>query len=344
MRRRITHLLAALGLGATLVFAPLAAQAEEPPRLGSSYVYDGAGVLSDAEEQAADDRLDALADETGLDLWVVYVADFDSPSDSAGWANATADLNGLGNDQYLLAIATEGRRLYLAKPKVGSISEAKLVAIEDAASTALADDDWAGAVDLAADEMAKQVKPNYTIWFVLGGIVVVAVIVVIAVSAAKRAKKRRIEQESRAALAAEVETFRTQATGLLLEMDDSLRTAEQEMGFATAQFGSDAAPSAEPILHPAAATRRLDPRDARGAARDVLRDHPAARDRRRRSRREGRGVRATPRDREERASGPRPAQFPSRRGRRRSGTHHGRDRPPAPDVCGARARRRRRQR
>jgi predicted nucleic acid-binding Zn-ribbon protein len=233
-------LLAALGLGATLVFAPLAAQAEEPPRLGSSYVYDGAGVLSDAEEQAADDRLDALADETGLDLWVVYVADFDSPSDSAGWANATADLNGLGNDQYLLAIATEGRRLYLAKPKVGSISEAKLVAIEDAASTALADDDWAGAVDLAADEMAKQVKPNYTIWFVLGGIVVVAVIVVIAVSAAKRAKKRRIEQESRAALAAEVETFRTQATGLLLEMDDSLRTAEQEMGFATAQFGSDA--------------------------------------------------------------------------------------------------------
>ncbi|GGF46909.1 UPF0603 protein [Microbacterium sorbitolivorans] len=240
MRRRITHLLAALGLGSVLALAPLAAHAEEPPRLGDSYVYDGADVLSDAEEQAADARLDALKDETGLDLWVVYVSNFESPSASGDWANATADLNGLGNDQYLLAISTEGRQLYLAKPLNGGLAESKLVAIEDAAGTALGDNDWAGAVDLAADEMAQQVKPSYTIWYVLGGVVVVAAIVIVAVSAAKKAKRRRGEQEARETLAAEVEKFRTQATGLLLEMDDSLRTAEQEMGFATAQFGSEA--------------------------------------------------------------------------------------------------------
>ena len=238
--RRITHLLAALGLGSMLALAPLAAQAEEPLRLGSSQVYDGSDVLSDAEERAADERLGALSEETGLDLWVVYVDYFDSPSSSADWANATADLNGLGNDQYLLAIATEGRQLYLAKPAVGSISEQKLVAIEDAAATALGDNDWAGAVDLAADEMAKQVKPNYTAWYVFGGIVVVAIIVIVAVSAAKKAKKRRAAQEAREKLAAEVETYRTEANGLLLEMDDSLRNAEQEMGFATAQFGDEA--------------------------------------------------------------------------------------------------------
>ncbi|GGO62550.1 UPF0603 protein [Microbacterium nanhaiense] len=240
MRRRMTRLLAALGLGGMMVLAPLAAQAEQPPRLGDSQIFDGADVLSDAEEQAADARLDALADETGLELWVVYVETFDSPADSADWANATADLNGLGNDQYLLAVATEGRQLYLAKPAVGGLAEGKLLAIEEAAGDALGDNDWAGAVDRAADEMTRQSQPNYTVWYVVGAIVVVGAIIAIAVTAAKKAKKRRTEQEARERLEAEVETYRTQATSLLLEMDDSLRTAEQEMGFATAQFGAEA--------------------------------------------------------------------------------------------------------
>ena len=240
MRRRLTHLLAALGLGSMLALVPLAAQAEEPPSLGSSQVYDGADVLSDAEEQAADERLRALADETGLDLWVVFVANFDSPSDAEGWADSTADLAGLGSKQYLLAIATEGRQLYLSEPPEGALAENKLIAIEEAAGDAMRDDDWAGAVDAAAEEMARQAAPNYTVWYVIGGLVVVIAVIVIAVSAAKKAKARRAAQEAREALAADVEKYRAQANGLLLEMDDSLRTAEQEMGFATAQFGNEA--------------------------------------------------------------------------------------------------------
>ena len=138
MRRRMTRLLAALGLGGMMVLAPLAAQAEQPPRLGDSQIFDGADVLSDAEEQAADARLDALADETGLELWVVYVETFDSPADSADWANATADLNGLGNDQYLLAVATEGRQLYLAKPAVGTSGKQPAMATFEATRPAVA--------------------------------------------------------------------------------------------------------------------------------------------------------------------------------------------------------------
>ena len=107
-----------------------AAAATAPVTLGDGYVLDDAGVLSSSDEAAAQDRLEQLKTETGLDLWVVYVDQFTDPSSAADWANQTAEDNGLGVTQYLLAVATEGRQYYLSGDSSGPISGEQLDAIE----------------------------------------------------------------------------------------------------------------------------------------------------------------------------------------------------------------------
>ncbi|WP_156759820.1 TPM domain-containing protein [Microbacterium karelineae] len=254
MRLRRTHAATALGIGAALALAPLVAIAAEPPQLGGEYVLDAAGALSAAEEADANKRLAGLETDGDIEMWVVYVDEFTSPADSAEWANATADLNGLGTDQYLLAIATETRQLFLSTPVEGGIGDSDAIAVEEAAADALRDDDWAGAVDAAADELEAQSAPNHTIWWVLGAIVVLALIVVAALALVRGARRRRAQRDAEEKLRAEVDEFRTRASGLLVEMDDSLRTAEQELGFAVAQFGPGAVADYEKALADARAS------------------------------------------------------------------------------------------
>jgi len=240
MRSTLVRILAALGATAALALAPGAALAADPPSLGGGYVHDGSDVLSPADEEAANARLGQLADDSALELWIVYVDEFENPSGSFDWAAATADANGLGSDQYLLAIATDARQLALVGPVEGSLSDAELGSVEQAVGAVLNGDDWAAAPEAAADELEAQAAPNTTGWWVVGIIVAIAIVIVAWLAISRAAKKRRVEREAQQELEAEVDDFAARATALLVEMDDSLRTAEQEMGFAVAQFGTDA--------------------------------------------------------------------------------------------------------
>ena len=146
--RRLPALAAALliGLGTALPASP--ATAVDPVDLDSDQVLDDAGVLSDAQEDEINARLDALADDAGVGLWVVYVTDF-GESSAEDWANATAERGGLGPNQYLLAVATEARSFYLSADSSGPISETRIAAIEqENVYPALAEDDWQGAPEL----------------------------------------------------------------------------------------------------------------------------------------------------------------------------------------------------
>ncbi|MGO1798593.1 MAG: TPM domain-containing protein, partial [Microbacterium gubbeenense] len=206
MRSTLVRILAVLGLGAALALAPGAALAADPPSLGGGHVHDGSEVLSPAEEEDANARLGQLAADGDLELWVVYVDEFTNPSDAREWAGATADANGLGSDQYLLAIATEARQLAIVGPVEGSLSDAKLGSVEEAVGTALGGDDWAGAAGAAAaDELESQAAPNYTGWWVAGIAVVIAIIVIVWLAVSRAAKKRRLEREAREKLEAEVD-------------------------------------------------------------------------------------------------------------------------------------------
>lgn len=244
---------AVLGLVSASMLGALPASAEEPVELGSEYVFDGSDVLSDAEEAAAQQRLEQLSSDTGLDLWVVYVDTFESPADRVRWANDTAILNQLGEDQYLLAISTEGRALFISAPEGGPISDARLGAIETSVGRAIGTDDWAAAVDAAAEGFSG--GDGSALPWVIGGAVGIAAIGGTAWALTRRRKSETAAPGSGPVVAPELTTeeIARRASSALVATDDAVRASEQELGFAVAQFGSEATGEFEKALQDAKA-------------------------------------------------------------------------------------------
>jgi len=241
-----------------VLVAPLSAAAIPPPALGSSYVLDQANVLTDAQEADVQRRLLTLSEQTGLDLWVVYVDGFEDPPGADDWANETANRNNLGPHQYLLAVAIEGDtfQYYLSGDvDAGGISAAQLTSIEqDQVQPALEAGDDAGAAIAAADGLrtahakaggnmpnppptpATQNGPA-----IVPIILVAVLLLAIAATLVWLAIRRRRRASTGAASAESVEDLSRRAGSALVATDDAVKTSEQELGFARAQFGDAAA-------------------------------------------------------------------------------------------------------
>jgi len=251
---------AALAAGAAVALTTIggAAVATPPVTLGSSYVLDDAGALSSSEEAQAEQRLEQLSADTTVDMWVVFVDDFTSPSDAADWANQTADANGLGPQQYLLAVATEGRQFYLSGASDGPVSFDQLGQIEQQIQPELREGDWVGAVDVAADGLTAAVGGGSNAGGGGGGggltgllvfaaiAAVIAVIIVVVV----RRRKKGVGAGGGATPVQQlpIEELQRRASSLLVQTDDALKTSAQELGFAKAQFGDAATEEFEAAL------------------------------------------------------------------------------------------------
>ncbi|UUT35669.1 TPM domain-containing protein [Microbacterium elymi] len=152
---RVRRIVAGLVACAALILAPAAAFATDPVTLGQDYVLDDAGALTASQHDDAEQAAQKFADDTDMNLWVVYVDEFTSPSDAEGWANQTASQNGLGPNQYLLAVAVTSRQFYLSGDSSGPVSTEALGTIEQQRiQPALASEDWAGAVTAATAGLA----------------------------------------------------------------------------------------------------------------------------------------------------------------------------------------------
>lgn len=240
MRSRLTSVVAvslAVLFGAA-VAAPAAAT--EPVTLDETRVLDASDVLTDAQEARLDTRLAQLQDDTGLGLWVVYVDDFTDPSSAEDWANATAERNNLGPNQYLLAVATEGRAYYLSADSSGPISPDAVARIEqERVLPVLSDGDWAGAGTAAADGLQEARSGGGG-----GGLVWVVVIVVAALAAlvvwALVRRRRRGAGAASGKAQVPLEELERQAAAALVRTDDAISTSTQELGFAKAEFGDAA--------------------------------------------------------------------------------------------------------
>ncbi|MBN9184996.1 MAG: TPM domain-containing protein [Microbacterium sp.] len=245
--------LRALGLTAALaaVFsgAAMAASATDPVTLGSAHVVDEAGVLSSSQLAAAEQRTQKLSDDTDVDLWVVYVPTFTNPSSSEDWANQTARDNGLGPNQYLLAIAVDSRQFYLSGDSSGPVSGDQLSTIEQQhIQPRLAADDWAGATTAAVDGLNAAVGGGAGggggfVWAIVGILVVIAIVVIIVVVVRSRRRNGvpggaqtggpSLEQ-------VDTDELARRASSALVQTDDAVRTSDQELEFARAQFGDAA--------------------------------------------------------------------------------------------------------
>ncbi|HWV49622.1 MAG TPA: TPM domain-containing protein, partial [Microbacterium sp.] len=230
-----------IGLLAVLsgvVISGAAAHAETPLDLDDGRITDVSGVLGDTEEARLEQRLAELAAaDDRPELFVVLVPDFEDPSNALAWADDTALHNNLASDQYLLAIATDGRTLAISAEygdgdaSPGPLSEARVLDIEDElGSDYLAHDDWAGGIDFVADEFDEVPWP-WWVWVLgLAGLALIIFLVTRLVLFLRR----------RAALAAELRTLEGQkkrAARQLVQTDEAVRTSEQELDFVTAEFG-----------------------------------------------------------------------------------------------------------
>lgn len=270
--RRAQRLLAALGAGAIIWAAWAAwaapALAAAPVTLGSGYVTDKAGALgSDAARVEA--ALEQLNDDHNVQLFVVFVDSFDG-MDSQEWTETTFDENGLGLNDILLAVAVVDRQYWVAVESDFPLSDAEM---DDVAANGiepeLQDDNWAEAVIAGAEGYGDAIEVSegssggdpdgdgspsdgdgtsgaiaglsflgccLPLILLLGGGGLIAFFV---------SRKRRSGTAPGAAAPAgddalSTKELETKAGRMLVEVDDALKTSEQELGFAEAEFGAEA--------------------------------------------------------------------------------------------------------
>ena len=266
-----------LALAAIMVAALIAfflpvpvASAESPFRVGSQ-IEDRASVLGDrtGEVEAA---MKELQKNASLQLWMVYVDTFSGTS-ATDWAGQTAERSDLGLRDILIAVAVEDRAYAYSVDQDFPLTDAELNDVmTTSVEPALTEDDWAGAAVGAAAglEQASSGVPvapagqptgsessggSYlVVWVVL--LAILAFIGFFVVRGLRRASRARGTpaassggpgaDEVQAALP--LDDLRKQANLQLVETDDAIKTSEEELGFAIAEFGEAAAAPFEKAL------------------------------------------------------------------------------------------------
>ncbi|MBT2469231.1 TPM domain-containing protein [Streptomyces sp. ISL-66] len=153
MSLRATLALAAalLAAGGWATAAAPPARADDPVTLSQQgQITDRVGALGD-RKAAVTAALDKLYADRKIQLFVTYVRDFSGRS-AQSWADATAQKNGLGQNDVLLAVGTGARQYaYSADTESGFTKEQLAAVAQTAIEPALRKNDWAGAAIGAAN-------------------------------------------------------------------------------------------------------------------------------------------------------------------------------------------------
>lgn len=265
MRSGLTVVAGLLLAVATVVGIPSTAFAEDPVDFGASHVLDKVGALGSRESEVTA-ALDTLYSDTRTDLYVAFVDSFTGAADREQWAAETADRNGMGTNDVLLAVATDDREYQLSAPNDFALTDAQLSEVQlTAIEPALRQNDWAGAAigaarGLEASLTGKQVTaPDITpgkanpqssgggglnfFWIFIVGVVILGAFLFF------RGRRRRTAVAPGTPGAPPVPAgppavptaeLKQRAGSALVQTDDAVRTSEQELQFAIAQYGAEA--------------------------------------------------------------------------------------------------------
>ena len=259
--RRFAALTLTLGLTAALTVLVGGPATAEPPTDVAGEVTDSAQVLGErtAEVQAA---LDELADSTRHQLFVVFVDTFDG-TDGIDWANESATLSGLGTNDLLLAVAVDDQRYAVSVDDAIALTDDQLAAVEsERVEPRLSEGDWAGAAIAAAEGYRDAAGGGagtggaagsggfpWIPLLVAGGLVPLVLVIVRSLGAGAAGAARGPDGRPLAGRAAlPTDELNRQASQALVAIDDAIKTSEQELGFAQAQFGLEATRTFDRVL------------------------------------------------------------------------------------------------
>jgi uncharacterized membrane protein YgcG/predicted nucleic acid-binding Zn-ribbon protein len=248
--RLLSALLAILMTG--LLVAPGAAA--EPPLRLATQLTDHAGVLSAAQRASVERALDQLYDTKRIQLWVVFVDDF-SGQNQSGWAQSTIQLSDLGDDDALLAVATNARSYAFQVPSTVPGGNARADDIRrNSVEPALRRDDWAGAAIAAANGLKANPPAapagagiSWPGMLIALGVLLVLVGLLWWWSRRRRAKRRRAEFEAAkrvdptdatALASVPLEALDELSRSIVVDVDNAVRTSEAELELAVEEFGA----------------------------------------------------------------------------------------------------------
>jgi uncharacterized membrane protein YgcG len=248
-----------------LLVAPAALAAG--PRL-TDHVTDQTGTLSGADKARVESSITSLANGANVDLWVFFVSTTGSQTAPA-YARDTFDSNGMGGNDLLLVVAVDDHRY-------GWAQKAGATGLSDDQLTSLAGDnldphfrngDYAGGLIDFADAVGSAVvggipptkvpavpataNPSsgstsnsssgdlgsLLVFFGIIGAIFVVIVIVAGVRSWRLSKLTAEERDKRTG------DLARQANKLLVDTDDAITNAKQELGFAQAEFSdADCAP------------------------------------------------------------------------------------------------------
>lgn len=248
-----------------------AALAEPPVTIPpGQFLVDSANVLDSSQEAQVNEAIKKMQDQTGQNLFVIYVDQFTSPTDAKSWVEQVASKKSMGTSDTVLAVAVKDRVARLVSNSSSKFAAADQTVYRNFVTPQLRTSNWTNAAVAATDGYIEADNGSLSTsgsgtsgssgssssssggssvvpWLVgAGGVGVIA-----AVMYARR-KKVPNPQAKQGPLAGQdgkpvdplstmtVEELRTKAGGLLIAADDAIRSSEQELGFAEASYGKDA--------------------------------------------------------------------------------------------------------
>ncbi|WP_457962951.1 TPM domain-containing protein [Arthrobacter sp. D1-29] len=259
MLSKFKRTLAVIGLTGLLAAPAAAAWAEPPVTIPSgTNVVDNANVLGSRKGEVQE-AVQKLLKDHKYNLYVVTVDSFTDPADPKEWSQTVATTKGMGRADVILAMSDDGK--YYFSPNSASPISSKTAAISQNAVVANLGGgkrDFAqAAIDtaLAVGDAASGGSGNVSSGDGAGTAVLVGAGVVAAGGAGAylyfRNKRKKAGQASSASYGPQgaeldplaslsVEELRRKSGSLLIEADDAIKSSEQELMFAQAQYGDSA--------------------------------------------------------------------------------------------------------
>ncbi|BBZ40370.1 TPM domain-containing protein [Mycobacterium conspicuum] len=182
---RLCGLILAVCTAGLLLAAPAGAQ---PPAKLTAHITDGPGVLTDTSRATVNSAIDRLSRDRHIQLWVVYVDNF-SKFKPENWVSKTRDLSGMGDNDVLLAVATNTKAYrFDIPPQAQDLTPAELNSLQrNKIEPAINAKDWSGAAVAAAGGLNKSANPSSPasspkrtwLWIAIGVAVVLVLLVVV---------------------------------------------------------------------------------------------------------------------------------------------------------------------